>query len=750
MALAQRGVSCLCVLPPPPLSPVAVLRPLSSIRAYSDGRAQAAEAQAEAAAVSSRQASAEACLTDVMWLWCAMGDRHRDRPKQPSPSKPRRISREQIHSARAPALLLPMLPSAPLSPAVVDALLGVICVPDAPLSKLLVEFRSAFPSSTGAFHAACCCAQMIAEDAQLATLRPPQRIAALWILFNIGRDEPPPAVLAATPAAQIAWHAEQLRVNPFTETLLLYLDRGRAAFAAASSPPLRRIEYVFVLRLMALLQFAPNAPLRALSQWAQVSSSEHSTQQSSSAVAELAVRNSLDAFQAALEPLRQIVKESQPHPRIMQAIQPPTATLEAHIRAPAALVSFVLGDAFMAAARQTEAAASSVAVAASSSSSPSPAAAQPAGASASSESTLSLHVRAFPPHFSAPPRLPLDWGVPGWEDLLPPDSSAPPELSWMRWDPPDNLDWNAPLAVPAHLLSPSAVPQSPLTPSAAASGLATLLAKACKVQLPAAEKTQLLAELRAGSAHSTAASSAAPPPFEIPAALLTACHLVPPSRLPLLVEKNHEVASEFLMQFMATTQARWVAVASAPNPSAASALPSLPHTVNEYLSPLVQMEMSLHSMEVAKSLSMSTDSPLGSSALQVLPPDFLHLYICKCLSSCSKMQDKFLQARHVRLICAFLTTLIRKKIIHMGATPTAATTNNGGTEAAATNSASSSSSSSSSSFSAVSSSSAGVSSEYDVRDVLLVEVSSFLVEFSSHKDAANLYKLIKTMEANST
>lgn len=328
------------------------------------------------------------------------------------------------------------------------------------------------------------------------------------------------------------------------------------------------------------------------------------------------------------------------------------------------------------------------------------------------------------------------------------DSSVlPPELSWMRWDPPDNLEWNAPLAVPAHLMSPGNVPHSPLTPSAAATGLATLLAKACKVQLPAAEKTQLLAELRAGSAHLVAASSssgAAPPPFDIPATLLTACQLVPPSRLPLLVEKNHEAASEFLMQFMAATQARLAAVAAAPNVVAASALPTLPHTVNDYLSPLVCMDMSLHSMEVAKSLSMSSDSPLGPQALKVLPPDFLHLYICKCLSSCSKMQDKFLQARHVRLICAFLTTLIRKKIIHMAAAT--ATMSNGNMEPA---SASSSSSSSSSSASASSSASVAASSEYDVRDVLLVEVSSFLVEFSSHKDAANLYKLIKSMEANS-
>jgi hypothetical protein len=39
-----------------------------------------------------------------------------------------------------------------------------------------------------------------------------------------------------------------------------------------------------------------------------------------------------------------------------------------------------------------------------------------------------------------------------------------------------------------------------------------------------------------------------------------------------------------------------------------------------------------------------------------------------------------------------------------------------------------------------------VAAAADVRDVLLVEVASFLVEFASHKEAATLYKLIKSME----
>ena len=39
--------------------------------------------------------------------------------------------------------------------------------------------------------------------------------------------------------------------------------------------------------------------------------------------------------------------------------------------------------------------------------------------------------------------LELDWGVPNWEELLQqadPGSMLPPELSWMNWDPPANVD----------------------------------------------------------------------------------------------------------------------------------------------------------------------------------------------------------------------------------------------------------------------------------------------------------------------
>ena len=118
-----------------------------------------------------------------------------------------------------------------------------------------------------------------------------------------------------------------------------------------------------------------------------------------------------------------------------------------------------------------------------------------------------------------------------------------------------------------------------------------------------------------------------------------------PQNLPNLVENNPLVAHECLLRVLST---------------------SLEPVKNEYLSALVGMDMSLHSMEVVNRLAMhnvSDDDDDDDDEEPILHPEYISLFISSCIASCENMQDRHSQNRLVRLVCVFIQSLLRNKIV---------------------------------------------------------------------------------------
>ena len=135
-----------------------------------------------------------------------------------------------------------------------------------------------------------------------------------------------------------------------------------------------------------------------------------------------------------------------------------------------------------------------------------------------------------------------------------------------------------------------------------------------------------------------------------------------PSNLPLLVENTPSIAIQCLLRCISKDQ------------------------LTEYLSALINKEMTLHSIEFVNRLS----------TLIQLPQDFLCLYLSASIKTCQQTRDRMLQMRLVRLATVFIESLIRNKAI-------------------------------------------------DIRD-LFAEVRDFCVNFSNVKEANTLFQLLRTLD----
>lgn len=108
--------------------------------------------------------------------------------------------------------------------------------------------------------------------------------------------------------------------------------------------------------------------------------------------------------------------------------------------------------------------------------------------------------------------------------------------------------------------------------------------------------------------------------------------------------------------------------------------------IEKYLRQITNINVTLQSLEVVNRLVTQVE----------LPSDFIPYYITRCRKTCEDLEDRAQQGRLVRLVCVFLRALINNHL-------------------------------------------------FDIKD-MLIEVQSFCIEYSRIREAAGLFRLLKSMD----